>query len=188
MARQAGKLSTALAKTRRMAQVIRLVARIPRIGPVGLFAGLGRLPMTSTAEYVKFGRTQPARIPDRSRFAMRSYVLAAGPVAGFAMYPCFRRLDGATSIDIQRTGGVAPEAAQNGRNRIECVIPEPFRIGMTRRQSHRFGRRIIGKTVLEVPFLLHLAHIRDCLGSGAKRPVPRTVRRCYRERMSMSAP
>src|SRR5436190_19489564 len=87
MACQTTQLSLAAEKAAALAEIGRLVPHIPRIVPVGLSVGRGRLTVTVAAEPVDSGGVQPRRIKDVVYSAARPYVSRRGPVAGLAMHP-----------------------------------------------------------------------------------------------------
>src|SRR5437867_12962 len=63
--RQAGQHAAALAEAGALAEIDRLVTRVPWVRPVRVFEGRGRFAVTASAELVQFSGGEPLGIFDR---------------------------------------------------------------------------------------------------------------------------
>src|SRR2546423_9195540 len=90
MAREAGKRAIAFGEARAPAQIQRLMACVPGVRPIGIFAGRGRLAMAGAAELVQFGGRKALRV---ANWRARSGMLRARPMARLTLHSQLGGLD-----------------------------------------------------------------------------------------------
>ena len=90
-----------------MIEINRLVAGVPRLGPIGVFA---RFAMAVTAEIVHGRRVQLRWVED-GKFASRLFDMAGSwAMTRFATHAVFCGLNGERFCELQRASGMALEA------------------------------------------------------------------------------
>jgi len=124
MAGEAGELALALGEALALAEVNRLVPDIPGVIPVDGFALYAGRPVAASAEFVERCGRKPPGIADSlaglgELAAGRSGgMIAARPVAAFALDSRFEGLQSGLRIESHGSGGVALEAPEDSRLRV----------------------------------------------------------------------
>ena len=183
MAAQAGKGPSAFPKTAALAEVERLVTRVPGIVPVRIVTRRGRLAMARSARLVERCRRQAFRISDRCLSSLQPDVLGPGTVTGLALYSGLERHNSRSLRQFQRPGRMTLKAAQDGRTGIERSVSLSRRGPVARRQRHSFRLLEVSQPVFEVIILVQMADESNRLLPRAKGPVTETLRKSRSQRM-----
>ena len=131
VAGQARQCPRALLKAGALAQVDRLMPRVPRVVPVRFIARRRRHPVASAAQVVELDRRQLARISNRGGFPGMS---AARAMTGLAANASLRWLDPKTVAEFQSSRRVALKAPQHRCAWIEDSVSLSRRRRMPRCQ------------------------------------------------------
>lgn len=174
MAGKARQLALAFAEAGTFGKIQRLVARVPGIGPIGVVAGCGRLAVTAAAELIDGVGGEPPGIAHGRLFGS---VRGGGAVTGFALHAGFGRQDAIARSQLQGSGGVALETAQNGRVGIEGAIDLTTLLTMAWSDFHAPGGGIPTEAVFEVVFVVAAADKGDGLRTGSEGPIGLDLRK-----------
>jgi hypothetical protein len=140
-----------------------LVADVPGVLPVDVFAGFGGLAVARAAEVVEAGGVEDFGVEELA-------VLGAGPVAGFALDAVLGGFDALFGGEAEGAGGVALEAAEDLRAGIEDAILYAIGVGMARGERFAIGIRILGEAVFEVVVGVEAGDGGGGLAAGAEQP------------------
>jgi hypothetical protein len=100
------------------------MADVPRVLPVDVFAGFGRLAMAGATEIVETGGVENFGIEELR-------MIGAGAVAGFTLDAELGGLDALLRGESELAGGVALEAAEDLRAGVEDAVLHAFRVRMS---------------------------------------------------------
>src|SRR5258708_22445475 len=129
---QTGERAAALAEAGALAEIERLMSRVPGARPVRVLYGRGRLAVAASAQIVQCGGGQALGVLDRLFCAVRLDVRGSWSMARFAADAWLGRLDLLAVADRQRPGGVALETVQNVGRRIEGAVSHALRTSVAR--------------------------------------------------------
>ena len=140
MASEAGEFSLAVLQALGLAQIHRLVTKVPGIVPVDACADRRGRPVAAAAELVERGCRKPLGIADAASSLHRGttfgggYMIESGTVASLALDSRLERLEAGFRVRAHRTCGVTLEASQDSGLRIGSCIGYAHRL----RQRLRF--------------------------------------------------
>lgn len=130
MARQAREGAAARVEARTPAEIQRLMAGVPGIRPVRVFAGRRGPAMATAAETVQLNCRHPSWI---SNWPRRTGVRGARTMARLTLHSRLERLDFESGSESQGSRRMALETAQNPGARVERAIPLSGPGAMSRR-------------------------------------------------------
>jgi hypothetical protein len=140
-----------------------LVADVPGVLPVDVFAGFGGLAVAGAAEVVEAGGVEDFGVEEL-------VVLSAGPVAGFALDAVFGGFDALFGGEAQGAGGVALEAAEDLGAGIEDAVFDALRGGVAGGEGFGVGVGVLRETVFEVVVGIEAGDGGGGLAAGAEQP------------------
>lgn len=120
-----------------------LVADVPGVLPVDVFAGLGGLAMAGAAEVVEAGGVEDFGAEELG-------VVGSGAVAGLALDAEFGGLNARLACEREFTGGVALEAAEDLGAGVEDAVFDAVGVSVAGGESFRVRAGVVGEAVFEV--------------------------------------
>jgi len=173
VAGKAGESAAALAETGALGEIERLMTGVPGIGPIGVVAGGGGLTVAGATRLVHLGRGHFFRI---SHGKPAGDMVLAWPVADLALHTGFEGSDSVARTKLQRSGGMALEATEDGNIRIKRAVLLALRGAVSWGRSHGMRGCIPTQSVFEIGIFVNAADKGDRLQPRAERPVSRLRR------------
>ena len=156
-------------EARALRQVHRLVARIPRIAPLGLRWIARRLAVAGSAHQVHLRAGQLARIAQG--LVWRGGMNGTRAMACLTLHTGFGRLDAKAFTQPQRPRGMALEALQDRGAGIEGPVRFTKRVTMPRRDAQPAGSPVVTQALLDIVIFVDAADECHRLISAAEGPI-----------------
>ncbi len=166
-----------------LAEVERLMARIPGVVPVRIVAGRRRFAMARSARLVERGRREDFRISDSRLDPLQPDMRNSRPVASLTLDSALERHNARSIRQLQRTRRMTLKATQDRRTGIECSISFARWCPVARRERHSFRFLEVRKSVLEVVFFIQTADKGNRLFARPEGPIARGLGKGRSQRM-----